>query len=155
MALHSHGICVADSVSSRHLWQVGSFVNPSLKSCPLKWQCSLSNLTTHLKWSLFSFNRSFVLLTEGLDINPFASYLFPQSLSTDLDRLIEQVGLNGDNSVLHPKDAWLISAEASTTVSGADFRCPHCIQENSRIGHIFPYPYSITLIQLMLIIVIY
>jgi hypothetical protein len=63
---------VADSSSCRHLSQVGSSVNPSLKRCPLRWQCPVGNPNTHLNWSLFSFNRSFVLVTEGPDINPFA-----------------------------------------------------------------------------------
>jgi hypothetical protein len=67
---------VADSSSSRHVSQVGSSVNPSLKRCPFRWQCPVSSPTTHLNWSLFSFNRSFVLLAEGPDISPFA-YLSP------------------------------------------------------------------------------
>jgi hypothetical protein len=72
MASQWHRICVADLFACRHLSQVGSSVNPSLKRCPLRWQCPVSNPTTHLSWSLFSFNRSFVLLAEGPDINPFA-----------------------------------------------------------------------------------
>jgi hypothetical protein len=63
---------VADSSSCRHLSQVGSSVSPSLKRCPLMWQCPVSNPTTHLSWSLFSSSRSFVPLAEGPDINPFA-----------------------------------------------------------------------------------
>jgi hypothetical protein len=59
MASQSHRICVADSASCRQLSQVGSFVNPSLKRCPFRWQCLVSSPTTHLSWSLFSFNRSF------------------------------------------------------------------------------------------------
>jgi hypothetical protein len=30
---------------------------------------------THLSWSLFNFNRSFVILAEGPDISPFASLI--------------------------------------------------------------------------------
>jgi hypothetical protein len=63
---------VADSSSCRHLSQVGSSISPSLKRCPLRWQCPVSNPTTHLSWSLSSLNRSFVRLAEGPDINPLA-----------------------------------------------------------------------------------
>jgi hypothetical protein len=63
---------VTDSSSCRHLSQVGSYVNPSFKRCPFRWQCPESNPTTHLSWCLFSFNKSFVLPAEGPDINPFA-----------------------------------------------------------------------------------
>jgi hypothetical protein len=92
---------VADSSSCRHLSQVGSSANPSLKRCPLRWQCPVSNFTTHLSWSLFSSNRSFVRLAEGPDINPFASlspvvnshcflcFLFVQSLTAFLAAPIE------------------------------------------------------------------
>jgi hypothetical protein len=58
---------VADSSSCRQLSQVGSSVSPSLKRRPLRWQCPVSNPTTHLSWSLFGYNRSFVLLAEGPD----------------------------------------------------------------------------------------
>jgi hypothetical protein len=97
MASQSHRICVADSSSCRHLSQVGSPVSPSLKRC----QCPVSNPTTHLSWSLFSFNRSFVHLAEGPDINPFAClspvvdsqyflwFQFVQSLTTFLAAPIE------------------------------------------------------------------
>jgi hypothetical protein len=63
---------VADLSSCRHLSQVASSVSPSLKRCHLRWQCPVSNPTTHPSWSLFSLNRSFVLLAEGPDISPFA-----------------------------------------------------------------------------------
>jgi hypothetical protein len=72
MASQSRRICVADSSSCRHLSQVESSVSPSLKRCILRWQCPVSNPTTHLNWSLFSSNRSFLRLAEGPDINPFA-----------------------------------------------------------------------------------
>jgi hypothetical protein len=36
----SHRTCVADSSGSRHLSQMGSFINPNLKRCPFRWQCS-------------------------------------------------------------------------------------------------------------------
>jgi hypothetical protein len=58
MASQSHRICVADSSSCRHLSQVGSSISPSLKRCPLRWQCPVSNPSTHLSSSLFSLNRS-------------------------------------------------------------------------------------------------
>jgi hypothetical protein len=45
---------------------------PILKRCPFRWQCPAKSPTTHLNWSPFNFNRSFVLLTEGLGISPFA-----------------------------------------------------------------------------------
>jgi hypothetical protein len=41
MASQSHRMCVADSSSCRHLSQVGSSVRPSLKRCPLRWQCPM------------------------------------------------------------------------------------------------------------------
>jgi hypothetical protein len=44
---------VADSSSSRHLLQIGSSVNPSLKRCPFRWQCPVNSLTTHLKVSIY------------------------------------------------------------------------------------------------------
>jgi hypothetical protein len=72
MASQSHRICVADSSSCKHLSQVGLSVNPSLKRCPLRWQCPVSNPSTHLSWPLFSLKRSFVLLAEGPDIDPYA-----------------------------------------------------------------------------------
>jgi hypothetical protein len=72
IASQSHRTCVADLSSSRHLSQVGSSVNPNLKSCPFRWQYPVNSPTIHLNWSLFNFNRSFVLLTEGPDISPFA-----------------------------------------------------------------------------------
>jgi hypothetical protein len=46
MASQSHKIRVADSSSSRHLSQVGSSVNPSLKRCPFRWQCPVNSPTT-------------------------------------------------------------------------------------------------------------
>jgi hypothetical protein len=101
MASQSHRICVADSSYCRHLSQVGSSVSPSLKRCPLKWQCPVSSPTTHLNWSLFSSNWSFVRLAEGPDMNPFAClspvvdsqcflcFLFVQSLTAFLASPIE------------------------------------------------------------------
>jgi hypothetical protein len=71
-ASQSHRMCVADSSSFRHLSQMGSLISPNLKRCPFRWQCPVSSPTTHLNWSLFSLNRSFVLLAEGLCISPFA-----------------------------------------------------------------------------------
>jgi hypothetical protein len=71
MASQSHKICVADSSSSRHLSQAGSSVNPSSKRCPFRWQCPVNGPTIHLNWSLFNFNRSFILLAEGPDISLF------------------------------------------------------------------------------------
>jgi hypothetical protein len=71
MASQSHRMCVADS-SFRHLSQMESSVYPSLKRCHFRWQCPVSSPTTHLSWSLFNFNRSFVLLAEGPGISPFA-----------------------------------------------------------------------------------
>jgi hypothetical protein len=71
-ASQSHRVCVADSSSSRHLSQMGSSVNPNLKRCAFRWECPVSSPMTHLNWSLFSFNRSFVLLAEGPCISPFA-----------------------------------------------------------------------------------
>jgi hypothetical protein len=62
---------VADSSSTRHLTQDGLSVKPSEIVC-FRWQCPVSSPTTHLNWSLFNFNRSFVLLAEGPDISPFA-----------------------------------------------------------------------------------
>jgi hypothetical protein len=74
MASQSHRMHVADSSFSRHSSEVGSFVNPSLKRCPFRCQCPVNSPTTHLNWSLFNFNRSFVLLAEGPRINPFALF---------------------------------------------------------------------------------
>jgi hypothetical protein len=71
IASRSHRICVTDSSSSRHPSQVGSSVNLKLKRCPFRWQCSLNSPIIHINWSLFNFNRSFVLLAEGPDISPF------------------------------------------------------------------------------------
>jgi hypothetical protein len=50
----------------RHRTQVGSSVNPSLKRCPV------NSPTTHLNWSLFNCNRSFVFLAEGPGISLFS-----------------------------------------------------------------------------------
>jgi hypothetical protein len=50
---------------------VGSSVNPSLKRCHFRWQCPVTCPTTHLNLFLFNFNRSSVLLAEGLSISPF------------------------------------------------------------------------------------
>jgi hypothetical protein len=47
MASQSHRICVADSTASRPLKQVGSSVNPSLKRCPLRWQCPVNSPVTY------------------------------------------------------------------------------------------------------------
>jgi hypothetical protein len=94
MASQSHRMCVADSSSFRHLSQVGSSVNP--KRCPFRWQCPVNSPTIHLNWSLFNFNRSFVLLADGPDASPFAClspvldshcfmwFLFVQSLTAFL-----------------------------------------------------------------------
>jgi hypothetical protein len=71
IASQSHRTWVADS-SSRHLSQVGSSVNPSLKRRPFRWQCPVNSPTIHLNCSLFNFNRYFVLLAEGPDISSFA-----------------------------------------------------------------------------------
>jgi hypothetical protein len=90
MASQSHRICVADSSSCRHLSQVGSSVSRSLKSCPLRWQCPVSSSTTHLSWSLFSSNRSFVRLAEGPDMNPFAC-LSPVVDSQEVNALVREV----------------------------------------------------------------
>jgi hypothetical protein len=79
MASQSHRICAADSSSCRHLSQVGSSVSPSFRRCPFRWQCPVSNPTTHLSWSLFSSNRSFVCLAEGLDIPCKSLCLFESS----------------------------------------------------------------------------
>jgi hypothetical protein len=71
-ASQSHRTCVADSSASRHLLQVGSFINPNLKRCPFRWQCPVYSPTIHFSWSLFNFNRSLVLLAEGPGISSFA-----------------------------------------------------------------------------------
>jgi hypothetical protein len=70
MTSQSHRICVADSSSSRHLSQMESSVNPRLKRYPFRWQCPVKSPIIHLNWSLFNFNRSFVLLAEGPGISP-------------------------------------------------------------------------------------
>jgi hypothetical protein len=80
---HNHVGAVADSYSSRHLSQVGSSVSPSLKWCPFRWQCPVNSPTTHLNWSLFNFNRSFVLLVEGSGISPFACFESSCALNKD------------------------------------------------------------------------
>jgi hypothetical protein len=72
IASQLHRTCVVDSSSSRHLSQVGSSINPSLKRCPFRWQCPVNSPTIHLNWSLFNFSRSFVPLAEGPDISSFA-----------------------------------------------------------------------------------
>jgi hypothetical protein len=83
---------------------------PSFKRCPLRWQCPVSNATTHLNWSLFSLNRSFVRLAEGPDINPFAClspvvdsqyfiwFLSVQSLTSFLATPIEMPQAGSDPS---------------------------------------------------------
>jgi hypothetical protein len=90
-----------DSSSFRHLSQRGSSVNSNLKRCPFRWQCPVSSPTAQLNWSLFSFNRSFVLLAEGICISPFACvspvtesqyaswFLLVQSLTAFLATLTE------------------------------------------------------------------
>jgi hypothetical protein len=70
-ASQSHRTCVADSCASRHLSQMGSFINHILKRCPFRWQCPVYSLTIHLSWSLFRVNRSLVLLAEGPGISSF------------------------------------------------------------------------------------
>jgi hypothetical protein len=72
MPSQSHRIYVADSSSSKHLSQVESSVNPSLKRYPFRWQCPVNSHTTHLNWFLFNFNRSSILLAEDPGISPFA-----------------------------------------------------------------------------------
>jgi hypothetical protein len=106
MAWQSHRICVADSSSSRHLSQVGSSVNPSFKRCAFRWQCPVNSPANHFNWSLFNFNKSFVLLTKGHDISPFAClspvvdsncfvwFLFIQSLAALLATPIEMQQAN-------------------------------------------------------------
>jgi hypothetical protein len=59
-------------IFSRHLSQLGSPISPNLKRCPFRWQCPVNSPTIRLNWSLFNFNRSFVLLAEGPNISPFA-----------------------------------------------------------------------------------
>jgi hypothetical protein len=90
---------------------MGLSVNPNLKRCPFRWQCPVSSPTTHLNWSLFNFNRSFVLLAEGPGISPFAFlspimdsqyflwFLFVQSLTAFLANPTEmpQAGLGPVN----------------------------------------------------------
>jgi hypothetical protein len=95
-------MCVFVWSSTRHLSQAGSSVNPSLKRCPFRWQCPVNSPTTHLNWSLFKFNRSFVLLAECPCVSPsaclspvvgsqffFLLFLFFQSLSACLATPIE------------------------------------------------------------------
>jgi hypothetical protein len=69
-------------------WRIHSMssVNPILKRCPFRWQCPVSSPTTQLNWSLFNFNRSFVLLAEGPDISPFACCWFPTLELCDRER---------------------------------------------------------------------
>jgi hypothetical protein len=119
MASQSHKISVVDSSSSRHLSQVGSSGNPILKRCPFTWQCPVSSPTTHLNWSLFNFNKCFVLLAEGPGISPFACsspvtdsqcflwFLFFQSLAAFLATPIEmpQTGPGSMDGWSDP-DAW-------------------------------------------------
>jgi hypothetical protein len=80
MASQSHRMCVADSSVPRHLLQIGSSVNSSLKRCPLRWQCPVNSPTTHLSWSLFNFNRSFVLLAENHHVTGYLVFVL---VSTD------------------------------------------------------------------------
>jgi hypothetical protein len=115
MASQSHRICVADSSSCRHLSQIGSSGSPSLKRCPLRWQCPVST-TTRLSWSLISSNRSFVRLAEGPDMNLFACLspimasrwflwlLFVQSLTAFLATPVEmpQAGSSPMNGFSDP-----------------------------------------------------
>jgi hypothetical protein len=99
IASHSLRICVADSCSSRHVWQVGSSVSPKLKRCTFRWQRPVNSPAIRLNWSLFNFNRFFVLLVEGPDMSPclrpivdshcFIWFLFAQSLATLLATSIE------------------------------------------------------------------
>jgi hypothetical protein len=65
MASQSLRMYAANSAFSRHLSQVGSSVNLSLERCHFGWQCPVNSPTTHLNWSLFNFNRSFILFAEG------------------------------------------------------------------------------------------
>jgi hypothetical protein len=70
--VYSLTVTKADSSSFRHLLQRGSTVNPSLKTCPFRWQCPVNSPTIHLSWSLLSFNRCLDLLAEGPTISSFA-----------------------------------------------------------------------------------
>jgi hypothetical protein len=54
-------MCVADSSFSRHITQMGLFVNHSLSKCPFRQQ-----------WSVFNFKSSHALLAEGLNMNTLA-----------------------------------------------------------------------------------
>jgi hypothetical protein len=67
IASQPHRTCMAHPSSSRHLSQVASCLNPNLKRCPFRWQCPVNSPTVHLNWSLFNFNRSFVVLPESPD----------------------------------------------------------------------------------------
>jgi hypothetical protein len=126
MASQSHRIRVADSSFSRHPSQVGSSVSPSLKRCPSRWQCPVNSTTIHLSWSLFNFNRSFILLAEGPGISPFAClspvkhsqcFLCVQSLTTFLATPIEmpQAGSGPVNGCSDPVLA-IWSAVSLTTI---------------------------------------
>jgi hypothetical protein len=68
----SQDICVAHSSSSRHLSQMGSYSIPIWIGALLGDSVLLSSPTTHLTWSLFNFNRSFVPLVDGPSISPIA-----------------------------------------------------------------------------------
>jgi hypothetical protein len=59
-------------IFSGHLSQKRLFINPILKSCPFRWQCSVSSPVIHHNWFLFSFNSSMVLLMESPCMYPFA-----------------------------------------------------------------------------------
>jgi hypothetical protein len=101
IASQSHRMCVADSSSSSHLSQVGSSINPNLKRCHFRWQCPVNSPTILLNWSLFNFNKSFVLLADGSDISSssclgsvmdfhcFMWFLFVQYLTSLLATPIE------------------------------------------------------------------
>jgi hypothetical protein len=107
---------VADSLSSRHVSQVGSSVKPSFKRFPFRWQCPVNSPTNHLNWSLFNFKSFFILLSEGPGVRPFACLspvvdsqcflrlLFVQSLTAFLEIPIEmpQAGSSPMNGCSDP-----------------------------------------------------
>jgi hypothetical protein len=72
MASQPNRICMADSSFSRHLSQVGSCSILVWNGIHLGDKCPINSPISHHNWSLLNFNRSFVLLAEGPDINPLA-----------------------------------------------------------------------------------
>jgi hypothetical protein len=65
IASESYRICEGDSSLSKHLSQLGLFVNPILKRCPFMWQCAWSSPVTHRNLFRFSSNGSLVLPSLG------------------------------------------------------------------------------------------